>query len=187
MASLEDHTQAYSISRNIQDFIETVLVFGEYDLLLNNIAWALRRFPVFPIFSSGGYPIRPVYAEDPADWAVAASSRMQSSVSDAAGPGTFTFEELLRLLAQTVGALVRLLHTPPSWGFALTRLAGFMLRAMVLTRDEVDVPMAGLLMSDSLTVRTTGLREWLEGNEDGLGRTYVSEIRRNFRQRTPAN
>ena len=26
MASLEDHTQAYSISRNIQDFIETVLV-----------------------------------------------------------------------------------------------------------------------------------------------------------------
>ena len=54
------------------------------------------------------------------------------------GPETFTFEELLRLLASSVGARVRLVHTPPLLGFALTRLVGLLLRDVVLTKDEVD-------------------------------------------------
>ena len=65
------------------------------------------------------------------------------------GRETFTFEELLRLLAQTVGAKVRLVHTPPSLGFAMTRLVGLLLRDVVLTRDEVDGLMTGLLTSHS--------------------------------------
>ena len=69
--------------------------------------------------------------------------RNDSFIADAAGPDTFTFEELLRLLAKAVGARVRLVHTSPSLGFVLTRLAGLLLRDVVLTRDEVDGLMAG--------------------------------------------
>ena len=70
--------------------IRPTLVFGEGDLLLNNLAWALRRFPVFPVFGSGDYPVQPVCAEDLAAQAVEAGSRDDSSVADAAGPNTFT-------------------------------------------------------------------------------------------------
>ena len=126
--------------------------------------------------------MQPVYAEDLAALAVDTGSRGDSFVADPAGPETFTFEELLRLLAKAVGAWVRLVHTPPSLGFVLTRLVGLLLRDVVLTRDEVDGLMAGLLTSDAAPAGTTRLGEWLAGNADALGRQYVSEFRRNYRR-----
>ena len=48
--------------------------------------------------------------------AVDAGSRKDSFVADAAGPDTFTVEELLRLLASAVGARARLVHSPRRWG-----------------------------------------------------------------------
>ena len=162
--------------------IRPTLVFGEGDLLLNNMAWALRRFPVFPVFGTGDYRVQPIYAGDLAAQAVAAGSQSENTVADAAGPDTFTFEELLRLLAKAVNAWVRLVHTPPSLGFALTRLAGLLLRDVVLTRDEVDGLMAGLLTSHATPAGTTRLGDWLTDNADALGWRYVSELRRNHRR-----
>ena len=162
--------------------IRPTLVFGEGDLLLNNMAWALRRFPVFPVYGNGDYQVQPIYAGDLAALAVEAGSRNNSFVADAAGPETFTFEELLRLLAEAVGARVRLVHTPPSMGFGLTKLVGLFLRDVGLTRDEVDGLMAGLLASGAVPTGTTKLGGWLADNADGLGRGYVSEMRRNYRR-----
>ena len=59
--------------------IRPTLVFGEGDLLLNNIAWAMRRFPVFAVFGRGDYRIQPIYAEDLAAQAMAAGSRGRTS------------------------------------------------------------------------------------------------------------
>ena len=160
--------------------VRPTLVFGEGDLLLNNMAWALRRFPVFPVCGTGDYPVQPIYAEDLATQAVAAGSRSEDTVADAAGPETFTFEELLRLLASAVGAQVRLVHTSPSLGFALTRLAGLLLRDVVLTRDEVNGLLAGLLASGSQPTGTTATGDWLDTNRAVLGTRYVSELRRNY-------
>ena len=102
--------------------IRPTLVFAEGDLLLNNMAWALRRLPVFTVFGNGDYQVQPVYAEDLAAQAVDAGSGRDSFVADAPGPETFTFEELVRLLTLAVGARVRLVHIAPSLGFALPRL-----------------------------------------------------------------
>ena len=157
----------------------STLVFGEGDLLLNNMAWALRHFPVFPVFGRGDYPVQPIYAGDLAAQAVEAGSRIGNFIADAAGPETFSFEELLRLLASAVGARVRLAHTPTSLGFGLTRLVGLLLRDVVLSRDEVDGLMAELLTSGGTPTGTTRLADWLDDNSDGLGRRYVSERRRN--------
>ena len=162
--------------------IRPTLVFGKGDLLLNNMAWALRRFPVFPIFGRGDYKVQPVYAGDLAAQAVKAGSRTGGFSADAAGPETFTFEELLRLLASSVGARVRLVLTPPSLGFGLIRLVGLLLRDVVLTRDEVDGLMVGLLTSDCTPTGITTLSSWLNDNGDVLGRQYVSELRRNYRR-----
>ena len=109
-----------------------------------------------------------------------AGSRTDSFVSDAAGPETFTFEELLRLLASAVGARVLLVHTPPSVGFALNRLAGMLLGDVVLTKDEIGGLMAGLLTSNDALIDRTRLGDWLNEYGNGLGRSYVSELRRTF-------
>ena len=67
--------------------IRPTLVFGVGDLLLNNMAWALRRFPVFPVYGNGDYPVQPVYVEDLAAQAVEAGSQSESSVADAGRAG----------------------------------------------------------------------------------------------------
>ncbi len=162
--------------------IRPTLVFGAGDLLLNNIAWALRRFPVFTVFGSGDYQVQPVYADDLAAQAVVAASQSDSSVSDAAGPETFSFETLLRLLAAAMGVRSRFLHTPPPVGLALTGLVGLLMRDVALTRDEVDGLMAGLLTSGAAPTGVTRLSDWLGDNANGLGRRYASELRRNYRR-----
>ena len=97
-----------------------------------------------------------------------AGSRTDSLVA-AAGPETFTFKELLHLLAETVGARVRLLYTPPSVGFGLTKLVDLLLRDVVLTRDKVDGLMAGLLTTGAAPTGITRLGDWLADNRGVLG------------------
>ena len=154
--------------------IRPTLVFGVGDLLLNNIAWALRRFPVFPVYGSGDYLVQPIYVEDLAAQAVEAGSLSESSVADAVGPDTLSFEALLRLLASSMGIRRWFPHTPPRVGLALTGLVGLLMRDMALTRDEVVGLMAGLLTSGEPPTGTTRLSDWLAENGDGLSRRYVS-------------
>ena len=161
--------------------IRPTLVFGVGDLLLNNMAWALRRFPVFPVYGNGDYLVQPIYVEDLAAQAVEAGSQSKNSVADAAGPDTFSFEGLLRLLASSMGVRRWFLHTPARVGLSLTGLVGLLMRDMALTRDEVVGLMDGLLTSDEPPTGTTRLSDWLAENGDGLGRRYVSELRRNYR------
>ena len=177
-AQVEDMLKGLGVPYAI---IRPTLVFGKGDLLLNNMAWALRRFPVFPVYGSGDYPVQPVYVEDLAAEAVEAGSQGENSVTDAAGPDTFSFEALLRLLASSMGVRRWFPHTPPRVGLALTGLVGLLMRDMALTHDEVVGLMDGLLTSDEPPTGMTRLSDWLAENGDGLGRRYVSELRRNYR------
>ena len=126
----------------------------------NNMARALRRLPVFPIYGSGDYPVQFVYAEDLAAQAVEVGSKSEISVADAAGPDTFSFEALLRLLASSMSVRKGFLHTPPWVGLALTGLVGLLKRDVVLTRDEVDGLMGGLLTFGEPPTGTARLTDW---------------------------
>ena len=161
--------------------IRPTLIFGPNDLLLNNIVWALRRFPVFPMYGDGDYPVQPIYAEDVAEQAVNAAAASENFVADAAGPDTFSFKELINLLASAMRIRARFVHAPPSLSLALTSIVGLLVRDIVLTRDEVDGLMAGLLTSDQPPTGTTRFGDWLNENAHTMGRTYQSELRRNFR------
>ena len=162
--------------------VRPTLVFSPEDVLLNNMAWALRRFPFFPIFGDGDYPVQPVFVEDVAALAVDAASQTGSTVTDAVGPETFGFESLLRLLAESMEARCRFVHTPPSLGLGLSQLVGLLVRDVVLVRDEIDGLMAGLLKSDAPPTCGAKLSDWLRDNASGLGRRYVSELKRNYKR-----
>ena len=165
--------------------IRPTLIIGANDLLLNNIAWALRRFPVFPMYGNGDYPVQPIYAEDVAEQAVAAATAAENFVADAAGPNTFSFEELIDILASAMGIRARFIHAPPSVSLALTSIVGLLVRDIILTRDEVDGLMAGLLTSDAPPTGTTRFADWLNETAHSLGRHYESELQRNFRATRP--
>ena len=115
---------------------------------------------------------------------MASRSLSENTVSDAAGPDTFTIGKLL-LLPKAVNARVWLVHTPPSLGLALTPLVGLQLRDVVLTRDEIDGVMAGLLTSGRRPTSKTKLGDWIEDNSGVLGCGYVSDIGRNYRGNPP--
>ena len=95
MADVEEILKGLGVPYAI---IRPTLVFGDGDVLINNMAWALRRFPIFPLCGEGDYLVQPIHVEDTAEQAVAAAQESEDTISDSAGPETFTFAGLLRLL-----------------------------------------------------------------------------------------
>jgi uncharacterized protein YbjT (DUF2867 family) len=161
--------------------VRPTLVFGVGDLLLNNVAWALRHFPLFLIPRGGDYPIQPVAAEDVARLAVEAGESKTDLELDAAGPDTFSFCDLIALVRKVVGARSHLISVPPP----ATRLglAGLelLVRDKMLRREELDAVMAGMLATSGPPTGRLRLVDWLEAHGNTLGRRYVSERARDWR------
>ena len=161
--------------------LRPALLFGKEDILVNNIAWFLRRFPLFPVFGSGNYRVRPVFVEDLAELAVSAAQQNDDLAVDAVGPETMTFEELVRLIAGSVGSRARVLHLNPGLALLLSRLTGRLVRDVVLTRDEIDGLMEELLVTQGPATGQTRLSEWMVHNAGTLGSGYSSELSRHYR------
>src|SRR6195256_6369330 len=83
--------------------IRPTLVFGTGDILINNIAWLLRRMPIFPIPALGGYRVQPVAVEDVAEIATWAAEQSDNVTVDAAGPDTVTYGEFVEGVAIALG------------------------------------------------------------------------------------
>ena len=161
--------------------IRPTVIFGREDVLINNIAWFLRRFPLFPIAGSGGYQLQPVFVDDVARMAVDSAASLGDVAMDAVGPETFTFEELVKLIRQAAGGRARLLRLPASAVAAAAIVMSLVLRDVVLTREEIDGLMAGHLVSTDPTTATTRLSDWVHDHRHTLGRQYASELARHYR------
>ena len=166
--------------------VRPTLVFGKEDILVNNIVWLIRKFPVFPVFGSGQYKLQPVYVEDLAALAVAGAKNPKSGVRDAIGPETFTFKDFVQLIAKKIKPNMKFVHLPPAIGIALGQIIGLAVGDVLLTKDELKGLMDGMLTSNQAPNGTTCFSEWLEGNGDILGRAYSSELDRHFRWRSSA-
>ncbi len=157
----------------------TVLV-GPEDILINNIAYLLRRFPVFALPGDGSYCLQPVYVGDVADLAVQAVYSPESYVIDAVGPDILTFGEMVQLIGRKIGCLRPLIPVPPSLALLGAQALSMLVGDVLLTRDEVDGLMANLLVSPDPPLGKTRLANWLEQNRDAVGRHYASELRRHY-------
>ena len=162
--------------------VRPTLVFGEHDILVNNIAWILRRLPLFLVPGDGRYRVQPVSVGDVARIAVAAGRAEGNPTVDAAGPDTLAFERLVSLIRAAVGSRAAIVHAHPGLTLRLIALAGLGLRDIVLTREELDGLMASLLVSAEPPRGTDRFADWVERNAAELGRRYVSELARNWRR-----
>jgi len=160
--------------------VRPTLLFGTGDILINNIGWVLRRLPAFGVFGSGRYRLQPVYVGDVADIAVRLGGQSENVTIDAAGPETYTFEELLQLVRDRLGSRARIVHVPPA--LAAARLIGWLTRDVAITRDEIRGLMAELLVSAQPSSCPTRFSEWLVGHAHELGTRYASELQRHHRR-----
>ena len=173
--------QAISDSGLSYAIIRPTVIFGTEDILINNIAWLLRHFPVFPIFGSGNYCLQPIYVEDMADLVINAGQQEGNLVLDAAGPDSFTFEELVRLIADKLHRRVMIIHANPGLAFYAAKVIEPVVGDVLITRDEIAGLMANLLISQKPPTGYTHLGNWLEQNVDSVGKKYASELSRHYR------
>ena len=164
---------AYSILR-------PTVIFGAEDILINNIAWFLRHLPVFGIPGDGRYGVRPIYVEDMAELLVQAAEQPGNSVIDAVGPETFSFEELVRLIAARVGRSVQIVHLPTMAAYVSTLVTGWIVGDVVLTWEEYKGLMSNLLAPEGPSAGRIKLSRWLAENSERVGREYASEVARHF-------
>jgi uncharacterized protein YbjT (DUF2867 family) len=157
----------------------TVLV-GKEDILINNIAFLLRRFPFFFIPGDGSYGIQPVYVEDLADLAVEAVYSKDTYVIDAVGPDSYTFKELVQMIGETIGAKRLLIPVPPRLALLAAQFLSLFVNDVILTPEEVDGLMANLLVSKEPARARTAFRDWLNSNRETIGVRYASELKRHY-------
>ncbi|HTP30810.1 MAG TPA: NAD(P)H-binding protein [Bryobacteraceae bacterium] len=160
--------------------VRPTVLFSVEDILINNIAFLLRKLPLFIIPGGGQYRLQPICVEDLAKIAVEAAHSSHNIVIDAVGPEIFSFEELVRLLAKAVRSRAIVLHASPGLALAATRVLGAVFRDVVLTRDELDGLMADSLISRSAPTGSTCLSRWLVDNAGILGTRYASELDRHY-------
>jgi uncharacterized protein YbjT (DUF2867 family) len=160
-------------------------LFGDEDILINNIAWTLRRLPVFGIFGDGQYKIQPIHVDDLAQLAVEQGKARENRIIDAIGPETFTYRELVTAIAKAIGKKRLLLSVPPVIGFAVASLIGLLMRDRLMTREEMEALLTNCLYVSSPPAGTTRLTEWAAQRAPLLGLHYASELARRRDRRAP--
>ena len=175
--ALADSGISYAILR------PTVL-FGREDILINNIAWALRRLPVFGVFGDGEYRLQPIYVDDMAALAVEQGAKRDHVTIDAIGPETFAYRELVKVIGETIGKKRPVISVPPAVGVFAAWILGKFVGDVMITHEEIKGLMADLLHVDSPPAGATRLTDWIREHADSLGRKYTSELARRKNTRT---
>ncbi len=176
-AELEEAIKASALGYAI---LRPTVLFGLEDILVNNIAWLLRNFPVFGLLGDGQYRLQPIFVEDYADLAVELSGRNENIVVDAVGADIFTFEEMVRLIAKEIGRPARLMKLPPKLAFFFSQVIGKFVHDVILTQEEVEGLMRGLLVSPDAPLGKTHLADWLHENKNRVGMQYASELKKHY-------
>jgi uncharacterized protein YbjT (DUF2867 family) len=163
----------------------TLIFGGREEVLVNNIAWLLRRLPLFLLPDGGRCRLQPVSVFDLAGIAADLGETDGNVVLDLAGPETFTFADFVARIKDAVGSHARLVAAPSGFVSTCSALAGFLLRDRLLTREELGALTANLLACETATTESR-FSDWLEANASWLGSDYANELRRNWQPR-PSN
>jgi NADH dehydrogenase len=158
--------------------LRPTVLFGKEDILINNIAWTLRKFPIVGVFGDGKYRLQPIYVDDLAKLAVEQGSQMENVVIDAIGPETFTYRELVEKIGRTIGKPRPLISVSPTAGYVVGWVLGKWVGDVMITREEIEGLMGDLLFVDSPPAGEVKLTDWVKEHEQDLGKRYASELAR---------
>lgn len=169
--ALKESGMSYAILR-------PAVIFGREDILMNNIAWFVRRFPVFGVFGDGGYRIQPIYVDDLAQLAIVEGQNRENVTIDAIGPETFTYRGLVQEICRVLGKKRLIISISPALGYFVAQVVGKLVGDVLLTRPEIDGLMRNYLYVDAPPAGKTRFTEWAAENAHSLGRHYHNELAR---------
>jgi uncharacterized protein YbjT (DUF2867 family) len=177
-AALESLVRSSSLEWVI---VRPTLTYGPGDILINNLAWALRRLPVYGLPGRGRYTVQPVHVDDVARICLEASTGDPGRTIDAAGPETLAYRDLVDIVRSAVRSRSIVVPMPHVAVLAAARVLGLLVRDVVLTADEIRELTSSLLTSHEPPLGTIRLGDWVAANADVLGRRWASELARNYR------
>lgn len=158
--------------------LRPTVLFGKEDILINNIAWMLRTFPVFGVFGDGSYRLQPIYVDDLAKLAVEQGKSRENVIIDAIGPETFTYRGLVKKIGEIIGKERPIISVPDFAGYGIGRLIGRFVGDITITKEEIEGLKADLLCTNSPPAGTTRLTQWTRQNAHTLGVKYANELAR---------
>jgi len=158
--------------------LRPTVLFGEEDILINNICWMIRKFPVFGVFGKGDYKLQPIFVKDMAKLAVKEGSKSENNIINATGKETFTYHELVKTLMQSIGVKKPIIGINPKLAFFIGKIFSWFVHDVVITKEEIDGLTSNLLYVESEGVGDTLLSEWATKNKNILGKKYANELKK---------
>jgi uncharacterized protein YbjT (DUF2867 family) len=157
------------------------VLFDDRGVLINNIAWLLRRLPVFGVGGDGRYRVRPIHVDDLASLALEAADWAEDRTIDAVGPERPSFLDLVRQIHAAVGSRAVIVKVPAPLLLVMSKMLGALLHDVLLTRDEYQSMAEGLADSDAPATGKVLLSTWLAEHGESLGVRYANELNLHFR------
>lgn len=178
---LEQDLEATGVAHAI---LRPGVLFGRGDILVNNIAWTLRHLPVFGVFGDGRYQLAPLHVEDFAAIALRAidDDAALGRVIDCHGPERFGYRELVSRISDLIGVRRPMLNVSPGMGYLVSRALNPFVKDVIITREEIEGLMRGLLWSERPSHGTIRLTQWAHAHRDELGHRYASEVGRRVKR-----
>lgn len=158
--------------------LRPTVIFGPEDILINNIAWLLRKLPVFPVFGYGSYRLQPIYVKDFARLAVHNGHIHGNTIINAIGPETYSYRKLVEKIGDIIGVNKPIVSVSPRLAYFVGTIVSKLVGDVIVTREEIAGLMADLLCVDAEPTGTTRLSHWIRQNRELLGRKYSSELAR---------
>jgi uncharacterized protein YbjT (DUF2867 family) len=174
-AEMEDCVKQTGMSYAI---LRPAVLFGKEDILINNIAWGLRRLPVFGIYGDGQYRLQPIFVDDLAAAVVSRVIGDANETTNAIGPETFRYRDMVEMIAREIGSRALIVTMPPMLGYRIVHLLGWIVGDVINTRDEVKGLMQERLYVEAPPLGTTRLTNWIRDSRGEVGCRYASELER---------
>ncbi len=176
-AKVERHLAETGIPYTI---LRPAILFGGHDVLINNIAWLLRRLPLFAVGGTAEYRIRPIHVEDLARLAVEGADGQPETIIDAVGPERPTFGEIVHWVRDATGSRSPIIRVPGALLPPVATVLNVALRDVLLTGDEYRAMAAGLADTAGPSTGRTALSQWLREHAGTLGTCYANELDRHY-------
>jgi uncharacterized protein YbjT (DUF2867 family) len=161
--------------------VRPTVIYGAGDILINNIAWLLRRMPFFVVPGLGTYRLQPVAGEDVAEIATWAAGQTDNVIVDAAGPDVLSYVELVEAVAIAVRRRPRFVYLPLGLTLLGASIVSRITHDVLVNRQELQGLMDELLISKETPRGTRRLDDWLLSSSETLGQEYASELGRHFK------
>jgi len=168
--------------------VKPCAIFGatpRESILVNNLAYLMRTFPVLAVVGDGRYPLHPVHVEDVARLVVESGldeHGLKEYDWDAVNPEKTDYIDLLETLRGAIGArTVFVKGVPESLAYWATKPINWWHDDILIDRTDINLMTEHITKSDKEALGRIRLSDWANENGNELGRVYINSMAQYYR------